>query len=116
MHEVQHHPKIDSLPLPASFSSLGRGCTQISTISNNSHFRQKHPGVLDGSDGSDGTSYPLTENYTVPVAQATGRITYVPPLLCRDVYPPSEGHMCYTLRRGCRYAEAVYTTPGDVKS
>ena len=41
-------------------------------ISNNSSFRQKHPGVADGSDGSDGTSYPLTENYTLPVAQATG--------------------------------------------
>ena len=43
-------------------------------ISNNSSFRQKHPGVPDGSDGSDGTSYPLTENYTLPVAQATGRV------------------------------------------
>ena len=39
-----------------------------SNISNNSSFRQKHPGVLDGSDGSDGTPYPLTENYTLPVA------------------------------------------------
>jgi len=85
-------------------------------ISNNSSFRQKHPGVTDGSDGSDGTSYPLTENYTLPVAQATGRVAYVPPLLCGDVYAPSEGHVCYTLRRGCSYAEAVYTTPGDVKS
>jgi len=46
-------------------------------ISNYSSFRQKHPGVPDGSDGSDGTSYPLTENYTLPVAQATGRIAYV---------------------------------------
>jgi len=44
------------------------------TISNNSSFRQEHPGVPDGSDGSDGTSYPLTENYTLPVAQATGRV------------------------------------------
>jgi len=42
-------------------------------ISNNSSFHLKHPGVPDGSDGSDGTSYPLTENYTLPVAQATGR-------------------------------------------
>ena len=46
-------------------------------ISNNSSFCQKHPGVPDGSDGSDGTSYPLTENYTLPVAQAMGRITCV---------------------------------------
>ena len=46
-------------------------------ISNNSNFRQKHPGVPDCSDGSDGTSYPLTENYTLPVAQATGRVAYL---------------------------------------
>ena len=45
---------------------------RLEAISNNSSFRQKHPGVRDGSDGSDGTSYPLTENYMVPVAQATG--------------------------------------------
>jgi len=43
-------------------------------ISNNSSSRQKHPGVPDGSDGSDGTSFPLTENYTLPVAQVTGRV------------------------------------------
>ena len=45
--------------------------------SNNSNFREKHPGVPDGSDGSDGTSYPLTENYTLPVTQATGRVAYI---------------------------------------
>jgi len=50
-------------------------------ISNNPSFRLKHPGVPDGSDGSDGTSYPLTENYTLPVAQATCRNAYSPPLL-----------------------------------
>jgi len=33
---------------------------------------------------------------------------------CGGVYPPSERHVCYTLRRGCSYAVAVYTTPGDV--
>jgi len=43
-------------------------------ISSNSTFYQKHPGVLDGSDGSDRTSYPLTEKYTLTVAQATGRV------------------------------------------
>jgi hypothetical protein len=43
-------------------------------ISNNPGFRLKHPGVPDGSDGSDGTSYPPTENYTLPVAQAMGRV------------------------------------------
>ena len=44
-------------------------------ISNNSNFRQKHPGVPDGADGSDGTLYPLAENYMLPVAQVTGRIS-----------------------------------------
>jgi hypothetical protein len=29
------------------------------------------------------------------------------------VYAPSERHVCYTLRRGCSYAVAVHTTPGD---
>jgi hypothetical protein len=33
---------------------------------------------------------------------------------CGDVYAPSERHLCYTLRRGCSYAVAIYTTPGDV--
>jgi hypothetical protein len=42
-------------------------------ISNNSSFRQKHPGVPGGSDGSDETLYPLTENVTLSVAQAMGR-------------------------------------------
>jgi len=49
----------------------------VVVISNNSNFRQKHMGVPDGSDGCDGTSYPLTENYTLPVAQATGRVAHV---------------------------------------
>jgi len=83
-----------------------------SPISNNPTFRQKHPGVPDGSDGSDGTLYPLTENYTLHVAQATGRVAHVPPVLFGDVYAPSERHVCYTLRSGCSYAEALYTTPG----
>jgi len=48
-----------------------------SYISNNSSFRQKHLGVPDGSDRSDRTSYPLTENSTLPVIQATGRVVYV---------------------------------------
>jgi hypothetical protein len=43
-------------------------------ISKNPSFRLKHLGVPDGSDGSDGTSDPLTENYTLPVAQATGGV------------------------------------------
>jgi len=31
----------------------------------------KHPGVPDGSDASDGTSYPPTENYMLPFALHT---------------------------------------------
>jgi hypothetical protein len=50
-------------------------------ISNNPSFCLKHPGVPDGSDGSSGTSYPLTENYTLPIAQETGYVAYLPPLL-----------------------------------
>jgi len=46
-------------------------------LSNDSSFRLKHPGVLDSSDGSDWTSYPLTENQMRPVAQATGRVAYL---------------------------------------
>jgi hypothetical protein len=57
--------------------------TQTSIISNNTSFRLKHPGVLDGSDGSDGTTHPLTENYTLPVTQATGRVTKPSTWECR---------------------------------
>ena len=33
VHQVQHHPMIDSLPRPASFPSLGGwGCTKLSTL------------------------------------------------------------------------------------
>jgi hypothetical protein len=46
-------------------------------ISNIPSFRLKHPGVPDGSDGSGRTLYPLTENQTRPVAQATGRVAYL---------------------------------------
>jgi len=42
------------------------------SIRNNSSFCQKHLGVPDGSDGSESTLYPLTENFTLPVAKATG--------------------------------------------
>jgi hypothetical protein len=43
-------------------------------ISNNPCFRLKHPGVPDGSDGSDGTLYPLTEYYMLSVTQAMGYV------------------------------------------
>jgi len=50
----------------------------VKVITNNSSFRLKHPGVPDGSDGFEGSSYPLTENQTRPVAQATRRVAYLP--------------------------------------
>ena len=53
-------------------------CIEGNNISNNSSFRLKHPGVPDGSDGSGGTSYLLTDNQTRLVAQATGRVAYLP--------------------------------------
>ena len=65
-------------------------------ISNNPSFRLKHPGVPDGSDGSDGTSIPLTENYTLPVAQATGRVAYSATLLCAR-YTHHQNDTCVTL-------------------
>ena len=61
-------------------------------VSNNPSFQLKHPGVQDGSDGSDGTSYPLTENYTHPIA-------YSPPLLCAW-YKHHRNDMCVTLFAG----------------
>jgi len=44
----------------------------IMAIGNGPSLCQKHPYVPDGCDGSDGNSYPLTENNTLKVAQATG--------------------------------------------
>jgi len=69
------------------------------TINNNASFRLKHPGVPNGSDGSDGISYPLTENYMLPVAQATGRVAYLPPLLCAW-YTHHQNGTCVTLLAG----------------
>jgi hypothetical protein len=72
---------------------------EVINTSNNPSFRLKHPGVPDGSDGSDGTSYALTENYTLPIAQATGRVAYSPPLLCAR-YTHHQNDMSVTLFAG----------------
>jgi len=56
-------------------SQFNKEQKKVLYISNNLGFRLKHPGVPAGSDGSDRTSYPLTENYTLPVTQATGRVS-----------------------------------------
>ena len=80
-------------PLESLLESL------LESISNNASFRLKHPGVPDGSDGSDGTLYRLTENYTLPVTQATCRVAYLPPLLCAS-YTHHQNDMCVTLFAG----------------
>jgi hypothetical protein len=67
--------------------------------SNNSSFRLKHPGVPDGSDGSDGNSYPLPDNYMLPVAKATGRIPNLPPLHSAG-YTHHQNNMFVTLFAG----------------
>jgi hypothetical protein len=52
------------------------GNPRVGSISNNRSLHRQHPGVPDASDGSDGTSYALTENYTFPAAQATRRVAH----------------------------------------
>jgi len=71
----------------------------LGIISNNASLRMKHPGVPDGSDGSEGTSYPPTENYTLPIAQATGCIAYSPPSRCAW-YTHHQNDTCVTLFSG----------------
>jgi hypothetical protein len=68
-------------------------------INNNPCSRLKHPGVPDGSDASDGTSYPLMENYTLSVGQATCCIAYSPPLL-GAWYRHHQNDTCVTLFAG----------------
>jgi hypothetical protein len=50
-------------------------------ISNKPSCHQEHPGVSDGPDGSDGTSYPLTENHTWQVALHTSLVAAIIPCL-----------------------------------
>ena len=72
-------------------------------ITNNPSLHKKHPGVLDGSDGSDRTSYPLTENYMIRITQVMGRIANLPPFLCaRKVvtYMHHQNDTCVTLFAG----------------
>jgi hypothetical protein len=72
----------------------------LSFISNNTSFRQKHPAVPDDSDTTDAISYPLTENDTLPIAHVTGRVAYLPPLLCTPIvvkYTHHQNDRCDTL-------------------
>jgi len=69
--------KLEECVLLVIITNRTRGSPTL-YISNNSSFRLKHTGVPDGSDGSGGILYPLTENQTRPVAWATGRVAYLP--------------------------------------
>ena len=83
----------------------------FSSIRNNSSFRQKHTGVLDGSDSSDGTLYPLMEIYALPFAQAMGHVAYISPSLCCCNVVTCTHHQnktCVTLFTGA----AVMLLPG----
>jgi hypothetical protein len=84
-------PSMNSNTLPIALDTTLPSCLSICfqlisenalkytpNISNNPSFRLKHLGVPNGFDGSRGTSYPLTENQMRPVAQAMGRVEYLP--------------------------------------
>jgi hypothetical protein len=65
-------------------------------ISNNHSFHQNHPGVPVDTDDSDGTSYQLTDKYTLPIA-------YVPPCHCDWkvlTYTHHKNNTCVTLFGG----------------
>jgi hypothetical protein len=76
----QNDEGIDNLSLVPSVSCHTTS-NYVWKISNNSIFRWKHPGVPDGSDGSGGTSYPLTENQTQRVALHTSLAADIIPCL-----------------------------------
>jgi hypothetical protein len=83
-------------------------------ISDNPSFCLKYPGVPDGSDGSDGTSYRPDWELHASRRPGNGSRCILTSTMMRPVYTSSEQHVCYTLRRGCSYSAAVHTTPGDV--
>jgi len=59
-------------------------------------FRSETPGCSDCLWRLLRDPYPATGNYMLPVAQVTGRVAQVPSLDFRDVYAPSEQHLCYS--------------------
>lgn len=54
---------------------------KVKNISNNSSFRQEHPGIPDDSDSAYGITYPLMENYVLPVPQMMGCVACLPSVL-----------------------------------
>jgi len=83
----------DDIPKPVALD------IPICHISNHASFGLKHLGVPDGSDRTDGTSYRLTENYTLPVALANGRVAYLLPSLSAW-YTHHQNDTCVTLFAG----------------
>jgi hypothetical protein len=72
-------------------------------ISKNRSFNQKLLGLQNGSDGSDGTSYPVMENCTLPTTQGTGHIAYLHPLLRTEhvvMHTLQQNNTCATLFAG----------------
>jgi len=108
-HSVQFSFLRLSLHSQVVFCICGIQCWSIAChISNNPSFRLKHPGVPDGSDGSDGPSYNLTENYTLPVGLATGRVAYSRPLL-GAWYTHHQNDTCVTLFAGAAVLLSLFT-------
>jgi hypothetical protein len=64
--------------------------------SNNHGFCQKHLDVPDGYDGSDGTLYPLMENYTLSVVYLS-LVLYAQTVV---TYIHRQNDMCVTLFAG----------------
>jgi hypothetical protein len=75
-------------------------------ISKKPSFHQKQPGGRDSSDGSDGTSHPLFENYILPVAQATCSLAnrlVLPCNLSAVMYTHCQNDICVITWQGLQW-------------
>jgi hypothetical protein len=84
-----------------AISRTVRHCME--SISNTSSFPQKHPAVPDSHDGSDGTSYPLTEYNMFAVSHLTDGVAYCPPVNCTRnavTYTHHQNDTCFILFAG----------------
>jgi hypothetical protein len=80
-----HCVKIDSVQIIHQAHVLPKtlyGLLHEHSISTDHSSRWNYTGVPFSSEGSNGTMYPHTENDTLPGAQATCHVAYVPPALC----------------------------------
>jgi len=102
-------------PRASSKSILVKRYIQLEeNISNDPSFRQKHPGVPDGSDGSDGTWYPLTGITRYPSPRRRVALhTYL--LYFLVTYTHHQNDTCVTLFTVAAVMPKPFnTTPGDV--